>query len=470
VRRHVTGDAPRLVFEPPAEQWAARLLDHARKQPRPDAADFRRELGLATDRPVVMSGHQATIWHAGILAKALAAEAVADATRSQSVWIVVDQDTEVAAELRHPFRRADNSWDVATIRLRSDAGGPPHDNAACTLPARRPPDVSPRLPGGVPESVGAGVARVLQALARHTDASNAAHQAALATRDLISDVMPPPRMVFASALASTSLFRSMVDQMAREPERAVLAYNRAVARRPHAGIAPLKFDDVQAVYELPLWGIEPGRARRRIYAHDIGAIDPTSLAPRALLMTGILRWAGCDLFVHGLGGGQYDPITEEWLGEWLGASLAPAVVASADLRLPIQTRTASIEELARARWRLHRARHDPGLLGEPDSAAQKAALVRRIASRREADERPLEDYRALHRLLDEVRSRRTEELAMFAEDVRRIELALADAAVAQDRSWSFPLHDPRALAGLRRAIRDAFGVQTLAHTPPSAIP
>lgn len=470
VRRHVTADAPRLVFEPPAGQWAARLLDYARARQSPDAAEFRRELGLAIDRPIVMSGHQPTIWHAGILAKALAAEAVADAARADSVWLVADQDPEHAAELRHPYLGADAVWSSATIHLRGDIGSLPHDIAACSLPAQRPPDSSPRLPDGTLESVRAGVARVLQALTRHADAPDAAHQAALAARDLLTDLMRPPRMIFASALASTSLFRSMVDQMAREPDRVVLAYNRAVAQRPHAGIAPLKLDDLQDVYELPLWGIEPGQARRRIYAHDMGEVDPRSLAPRALLMTGILRWAACDLFVHGIGGGQYDPITEQWLGEWLGARLAPAVVASADVRLPIQTRTAGIHELARAQWRLHRARHDPGMLGEPNAAEQKNALVERIASRRAAGEHPLDDYRALHRLLDEVRSRRADELEGFAREVGRAERDLASAAVAQDRSWPFPFHDPEILAALRRAIRRAFGVEALAHTPASAIP
>jgi len=466
----VSADATRLVFDPPAEQWAPRLLDHARAGQSPASAEFRRELGLSVDRPIVMSGHQATIWHAGILAKALAAEALADVARADSVWLVVDQDSERLSVLRHPYLGADGVWAASMVPLRSDPGNLTDDVAACALPAQRPPDPNPRLPDGTPAPVRAGVARILKALAGHADASNAAEQTALAAGDLAADLMRPPRMIFASAIASTSLFRSLVDQMAREPERVVLAYNRAVAERPHVGIAPLKCDELQDVYELPLWAIEPGQARRRIYAHDIGQIDPRSLAPRALLMTGILRWAACDLFIHGLGGGQYDPITERWLADWLGASLAPALVASADVLLPSQPRLTDIHDLARARWRMHHARHDPAMLGEPEAAEHKEALVRRIASRRATGHNVLDDYRALHRLLGEVRSRHADELEKLADDVRRIERDLAGSAVAQDRTWPFPLHDPETLAGLRRAIRQALGAQALAQTTVSAIP
>lgn len=466
----MNADAPRLVFDPPAEQWAPRLLEHARQGPGPEGLQFRRELGLPVDRPMVMSGHQATIWHAGILAKALASEAIADAARAACVWLVVDQDSERASEIRHPYLGDDGVWSTASVRLRSQASDPADDVAACSLPAQRPPDPHPTLPGGTPECVRSGITRVLAAFDRHSDAPDAAQQAALATSDLIADIMHPPQMIFASSIARTSLFRSLIDRMVQSPEQAALAYNRAVAQRPHVGIAPLKVDEVQDLYEMPLWAIEPGKPRRRVYAHDLGQIDHGSLAPRALLMTGILRWAACDLFVHGVGGGHYDPITEQWLGEWLGATLAPGVVASADVLLPIQARQSSPQDLARARWVAHHARHDPGMLGEPEAAAQKAVLVQKIDARRDAGEDPLDDYRSLHKLLEMVRLRRADQLDGFNREVTRIERELAGAAVAQDRTWPFPLHEPGALLGLRRAIRRSFNAESLAQTPASTIP
>ena len=43
-------------------------------------------------------------------------------------------------------------------------------------------------------------------------------------------------------------------------------------------------------------------------------------------MTGLMRLAGCDLFIHGTGGGAYDLVTEEWLGSWMGWTLALLVL------------------------------------------------------------------------------------------------------------------------------------------------
>ena len=49
---------------------ASSLLSH---NDSAEARAFREQLGLPTDRPIVMSGHQAQIWHPGILSKYLAA-------------------------------------------------------------------------------------------------------------------------------------------------------------------------------------------------------------------------------------------------------------------------------------------------------------------------------------------------------------------------------------------------------------
>jgi hypothetical protein len=77
-----------LTIRPPAPEWAALLKHNDSAQ----ATRFRRELGLPTGKPLIMTGHQAEFWHTGILAKYLAADAAAGALGADVAWLVVDQD------------------------------------------------------------------------------------------------------------------------------------------------------------------------------------------------------------------------------------------------------------------------------------------------------------------------------------------------------------------------------------------
>ena len=73
----MTPDRPTITLRPDPVQWRGAVRPAV--IPAPDADD-RRALGLPTDRPIIMSGHQPTLWHAGILAKLLAAGELARAT------------------------------------------------------------------------------------------------------------------------------------------------------------------------------------------------------------------------------------------------------------------------------------------------------------------------------------------------------------------------------------------------------
>ena len=59
------------------------------------------------------------------------------------------------------------------------------------------------------------------------------------------------------------------------------------------------------------------------------------LRPRALLTTMYLRLIVSDLFLHGIGGGKYDQLTDAIVHEFFGIEPAPMAVASATLHLPL---------------------------------------------------------------------------------------------------------------------------------------
>jgi hypothetical protein len=68
------------------------------------------------------------------------------------------------------------------------------------------------------------------------------------------------------------------------------------------------------------------------------------IRPRALTNTLFARLLLCDLFVHGIGGGLYDELTDELLRRFYGIEPPGYLVLSATLRLPLQSHPVTIED------------------------------------------------------------------------------------------------------------------------------
>ncbi|MBL0922552.1 MAG: hypothetical protein IBJ10_10545 [Phycisphaerales bacterium] len=440
--------SPIITLEPAPKRWA----DLLRTAPaRPEATPLRAALGLPTDRPVVMTGHQAEFWHAGILAKHIAACALADGAGAYAAHIVVDSDETDPGAVRMP-RSSDDELSAHVVHLlpTPPAGTPP----ACLPPA--PParhEAPPTLP-----SVVEGLAAIALALRRHAGAASLGAQMGLALTELMRPWAPLPAPVFSSRLSGTAAFRAIVERMAQDPGACVRAHNAAALAVPEARVAPLaERRDGAARWELPLWRLRPGRARARVFADQLGDIPAEELAPRALLLTGFLRLYACDLFIHGAGGAVYDRITDRWLPEWLGALPAPTAMASATLTLPLQPgSTPSVADIDRAAWTSHHARHDPSLVGDEPGAREKASIVERIRAARSAGQGALPLYRELQAFLTDYRRRHADAIERLHAQALSFSAARARAALAADRTWPFPLHDARALDALAARVRKEF--------------
>jgi hypothetical protein len=436
-----------LTLSPPADRWAALV----RRRGDARSLEFRRELGLPVDRPVVMTGHQATFWHPGILAKYLAAGALAGRTGAACAWVVVDQDRATSAVVRYPALGGDGGLCVRTVDLAA-----PDDavDAAATC-------------------VAAGLATMRRALAGTPAGAPLAERIGLATRGLFDPLLSAAQnapVLLATRLGSTALFRALVERMGAEPERCIGAYNAAAARHASSGIRLLLADPVQDRWELPLWRIAPDGERHRVYAEDLAGDTRDRLAPKALFMTGLLRLAGCDLFIHGTGGGGggaaagdeqegYDLVTQEWLHAWLGgeaADLAPITVATATMTLPLEVPPAPTRrEVAHAVWLAHHARHNPLVLGDTAHEQQRVAALARL--RAAARPERAHFFRELTRVLDGYRQSRMIGLMDLEDRAAAARARLGDVAILADRTWPFPLYPQRELFRLRDAIHGAFG-------------
>ncbi|HVU64895.1 MAG TPA: hypothetical protein VHC70_13020 [Phycisphaerales bacterium] len=459
-----------ISIRPSGREWSAMLAADGDARSR----RFREELGLPVDRPVIVSGHQAQVWHPGILAKAMASRAAADRVggaggeRAAFVWLVVDQDDHEPFEVRYPVRLADGRLERRVWRMDGGAGLAGHEHVPTANRAIARRVTAPSLAPGeafASAGVGAGLERIAGAMRGREGEASAARQVALATMDLMREVCPADAVVFATAIARTTLFAEVVARLRADARAARESYNAAVREHPGAGVAELAAD------ELPLWHVPAkiGAARRKVTAAMLGSAPATELAPRALLMTGLMRWAGGDLFVHGLGGagadgaGGYDCITSRWLKDWLGAALAPTAMVTATVRLEIPAPGGAItpEQIARARWVAHSARHRPSLLGDSQAEAARGeavATLRRLRWKRDAASKrlKLEAYRGLHRTLEGVRARRAADLARLEAEAASAASRREEAEIIADRTWAWPLYEAGQIAGLRGAIEREF--------------
>ncbi len=439
---------PEVTIRPAAGDWPA----HPRADLDDDAARFRHELGLPTDRPVIMSGHQAAIWHPGILAKLIALQAYVAKTNAAAAWVVVDHDENEPLTIHAP------SMDERG-RLARSTFAPPKSNGHVPACRQAAWDVREafELPVGVrPPAAGIepGLRAINAALASHRAAANAADQAMSAAIELARPVLSPARVQTfnAALLAETTLFRSLVVRMQSDPVACISARNAAVAQFPDAGIAPL------ADNELPLWSIAaaPGSPRVRVFAEDLASLPGESLAPRALLLTGLLRMAGCELFIHGIGGEKYDRITERWLHAWLGRSLAQTTMVTATLRLRIPGQWPTEDEIAHAAWEAHHARHDPAVLGDAARAQQKQEFLGQIQAAPPRSTERAALFAQMHNVLHESERLHADRLKRLDDAAAAMRARADEAAIATDRTWPFPLYEPDQLASLRDAIAAQF--------------
>ncbi|MFT5424766.1 MAG: hypothetical protein ACI89L_002566 [Phycisphaerales bacterium] len=452
------GRGPALL-DPPAADWAG-LIRNA--SPNARAERFREQLGLPSTTPLIVTGHQPIVFHPGILAKYLAADALANATGGSTAWLVADQDTPDVFTLRRPARADTGELQTQHHKLSEE---PVFTSVA----------VASQKPIAAPARLAPPFDRVSEAFAAHAGAPNLAAQAAMAVRDLLSDLRGdgpadrsgPPPLFFASRLHETDLFNEIVDAIGRDPARCVRTYNEAASAFPGAHLRALgarqtpqgrspEGEDL----ELPLWRIEPGQPRVPVFASQLAQTPRERLAPRATLLDGLVRLAGSDLFIHGTGGTKYAQATDAWFAAWAPVdgcgALAPAVTATAsrtiDTGEPLTTRA----QADHAVWAAHHARHTPTMLDDPQRATHKAELLRVIeAAPRRSPERAAR-FAELTALLDEARRAHADAIRALDHEATSARARAAEHEIAADRTWPFPAYPDQTLHELAASIRAEF--------------
>jgi len=194
-----------------------------------------------------------------------------------------------------------------------------------------------------------------------------------------------------SRLAATPEFRLFFLHILGQAERFAGVYNShldAYRQRFNVRTAAQPFPNLSRDgprVELPFWVIQGGR-RRPLYvegtrgrfrlwaggegAGEVGGTDPGEIAglalrPKALALTAFSRLCVVDFFVHGVGGGRYDRVTDAVIAGFFGLTPPRYAVVTATLHLPLSEFDPT-EERAALQRRILELQHNPErILTEP---------------------------------------------------------------------------------------------------------
>lgn len=449
-----------IVFGQPIGQWVR---------------DTRRQVldVDSDDGPVVITGHQASFWHPGILARYEATEAYARNLHAATlVELLVDQDTNDPLTVTLPSF-IDGRLDISTFRLAAPDVRTPGEG---DTPTGMQPTVSVHVDDHVQvpaehcdvaiiEQSRYLLSRMRRAIARHRDEPNLAMQIAMAHADLrgvaygqSQDHSLRRELLPVSRLTRTLFWQALIQHMSNDSEKMHRSYNSAASRFPSAGIACLGVDPHRGL-ELPLWTIDPSTGRRqRAWASDLKLYDPNRFLPRALLTTGVVRLVVADVMVHGLGAAEYERVTDAFLTGWLGVEPAPYTTVSAtivpDVPPAYYTWDAYRQLQQRARWMRYNLHRMPWVGADYARRYEDALrVVNTLPQRSDARRRASGELRRIRSEGINVYARR---LSQFDAEVNRASNHLVSSSYLAHRTSPFPAYEQADIHELRRSVWGAF--------------
>ena len=468
-----------VLAEPAYERWADLARDNAvkargweftlcgepvadvRAQARTEALararDFSSRLGVPVkeagpEELVLMTGHQPQLYHPGIWIKDFLLQRLGDDTGGAAIDLVVDSDGFDTVEVHSPCLRPD----VRVCRAYLAVGTAEGCYACAPVP---PPDAIRVFCAAAAEhlatlpapAIGHHFTRFCEQLeSSASDARNLSELLTFARRRFEATAHTDYLELPVTSMARSRAFATLVAHLVLNADAFASVYNAALCdyrERTGTRSAAQPFPDLRregALVELPLWHLHDG-GRTTVWARtgsspalvadgevlcafdgcddavDVLLRSPFVPAPKALTLTMFARLLVADLFIHGVGGGKYDQVTDDVFRRFFGIEPPAYAVASMTVYLPLGAHVVRDEEIEQASMTLNRLKHNPDqMLDEVDFdtqeeraravslAQEKGRLVEEIAA-------PHADRKTLGRRIREV----NDELASMLEPIER---------------------------------------------------
>ncbi len=436
---------------------------------------------------IVMTGHQPVLYHPGVWAKVFLARRFAADNDAVAIDLVVDSDGFDSVHCDLPCMR------------------PAAERCRAYLAVGEPEGCFAYAPVPDAESLSAFRAAGRDALATLSAPALGRHFAcfcdrldlAARTADNLAELVTTARRLYEGAEGRGLLELPVTEQSGGEAFLRFFAHvaaraghfaavhNEELARfRAARGIRssaqpfaelPTGSDGV----EVPFWWIRDGRRRPlfvisegeiELRAQGVGTVargnSPSelmasvaaaegTLAPKAVALTMFERLFVADLFVHGVGGGRYDEVTDGVIRGFFEVEPPRFVVASMSMYLPLGARFVDAGEVEAAERRVNGLEHNPDRFVEDAalSAEDRRAARALVGEKRglvEAIAAPDADRKALggriRQVNGELRRLLADQIEQAREARERVLAARAAADVLTDRSYPFCLWSPAEVA------------------------
>jgi hypothetical protein len=445
--------------------------------------------GTALQGLFFLAGHQPELFHPGVWLKNFALAGLARRHGGVAINLVVDSDTLESPSLRVPVPASAEVPQPHALVV-------PFDRWTPEIPFEERSLRDPELFAGFGERITEMIRRwgyeplmtrfwpvVLRCVGEHGLIGEAF---AAARRDLEHAWGCHNLEVPISRLCGTESFAFFAGAILDELPRFVAAYNRtvrdyrarnAVRSRNHPVPDLVREGDW---HEAPFWGWRAGQGRRgRLFVRSRGdrlhlrAGEQTwpdlpkpghpdfvaawvalgkegyKVRTRALTTTLFSRLLVADLFLHGIGGGKYDELTDELIRNFFQLEAPAFLVLSGTLRLPLPVFPVTLEQRRRLTHQLREIRYNPQRHLSEEQAESMAELLR--DKQRWIEERPdtrigrRRRFAELRSINERLHAPLVAEDARLVDEIRRTDRQLRSNAVMRRRDYSFCLFPERLL-------------------------
>lgn len=480
--------ASKVITRPPFSSWSQLVgscregeaaLDRTRRELLDSAQRYSESIGIDTglvpaDVPVVLCGHQAEMQHPGITVKSLAASLVAARVGGVAVNVVVDTDEAggfaacVPAWGSGPGVADIPLFDTPSNVMSGWATPPDGDSLDAWLAsihrsvatAGFPAESLCRFAGIARDALVAG-----DSLASWATRIRRRFEAPIEGGAIVLELP-------VSHILATKAWESFVAATLVDAHRFNVSYNRALAdfrMRHKTRSAAQPFPDLavddSGRWEAPFWLIDDEGTRRAATVDELRTVPARLIAPKAVTLTLFLRSHLADLSIQGLGGERYDEVTDDVATLLGGVSLAPRVLATADVLLPWKVDGSTLRERSAVVMDLDRVRHhpeqwldhpalDPGRAADSRALVEeKRLLVARIAEAGDEKRSIGICIKAINTELSAVLEPVT---ASLERELAGIETAEVHRRAVETRSFSYPMFEPAELSAfLESSLADS---------------
>ena len=293
---------------------------------------FKEELNLPKNQPIIMTGHQPIIYYPGIFIKLILADTIAKQVQGKAYYLVLDNDVEqvdwkfIWFENKTYFKQHFVLSNYKQILLNQFINNNKKNQLIYFIKEWMirlyhifAPSIVPKIKDALEYCIN---------ILEKKDLS-VAKLSVLINEYLMNQLNMQVKPIYVSDLVKTQSFREILQQIKLEHQRFREIYNRKLdefrkihhIKNPHYPFSNLKEN------ELPFWKSD-GYTRQTLTIED----DIKNLIfPKAIALSICIRIFLSDLMIHGTGGGFYDLLSEEILKEFFMEELSPHIVSTATI-------------------------------------------------------------------------------------------------------------------------------------------